>query len=69
MGSDNFKKIHKWKNWDKITNIAKLVIFTRENYSINRKRSIVAKTLKKKDLIYVKMKKINISSSLIRKFW
>ena len=66
IGADNLKKFHKWKNWNKIPKLAKIVVFPRKNYSIN---SIASKKLHKKDLIYIKSKKINISSSLIRKFW
>ena len=66
MGTDNLKKFHKWKNWKEISKLAKIVIFPRKNYSRN---SIAAYNLDKKDLIYINSKKINISSSLIRKFW
>jgi len=66
IGADNLKKFHKWKNWNKIPKLAKIVVFPRKNYSTN---SIASKKLHKKDLIYIKSKKINISSSLIRKFW
>jgi len=66
MGSDNLKKFHKWKNWKQIPKLAKIVIFPRENYSYT---SIATKILNKNDFIYIKSKKINISSSLIRKFW
>ena len=66
IGADNLKKLHKWENWNKIPKLAKIVVFPRKNYSIN---SIASKKLYKKDLMYIKSKKINISSSLIRKFW
>ena len=66
IGADNLKKFHKWKNWQKIPELAKIVVFPRNGYSLN---SITTKKLSKKDIIYIKFKKINISSSLIRKFW
>jgi nicotinate-nucleotide adenylyltransferase len=69
IGADNLTKLHKWKNWKKIPKLAKIVIFPRQNYSIKSLSSIVSKKLNKKDLIYMNSKKINISSSLIRKFW
>ena len=69
MGADNLEKFHKWKNWDKITKLAKIIIFPRLNYSLKSLKSTVTKKLSKKDLIYIKSRKINISSSLIRKFW
>ena len=66
MGADNLKKFHKWKNWKEIPKLAKIVIFPRKNHTYN---SIAADKLNKKDLIYINSKLINISSSLIRKFW
>ena len=69
MGADNLIKFHKWNNWKKIPELAKLVVFPRQNYGISSPKPIAAKSLNKKDLIYIKSKKINISSSLIRKFW
>ena len=66
IGADNLKKFHKWKNWKKIPKLAKIAVFPRKNYSFD---SIASKKLCKKDLIYIRSKKINISSSLIRKFW
>ena len=68
IGADNLMKLHKWKNWKKIPKLAKIVIFPRDNYLIKKNKYIVLKTLKKKDLIYINSKKVNISSSLIRKF-
>ena len=69
IGADNLVKLHKWYNWKKIPNLAQIVVFPRKNYSINSPKQIASKKLNKKDLIYMKSKLINISSSLIRKFW
>ena len=69
IGADNLAKFHKWKNWKKIPKLAKIAVFPRRNYSIKSLNSIASKKLSKKDLIYINSKKINISSSLIRKFW
>ena len=66
MGADNLKIFHKWKNWQQIPKLAKIVVFPRKDHSCN---SIATKNLNKKDLIYINSKLINISSSLIRKFW
>ena len=68
IGADNLAKFHKWNNWKKIPRLAKLAVFPRQNYSIKSLKSIAAQKLDKKDLIYIKSKKMNISSSLIRKF-
>ena len=69
IGADNLAKFHKWNNWKKIPKIAKIVIFPRQNYSMKSLSSIASKELNRKGLIYINSKKINISSSLIRKFW
>ena len=69
IGADNLINFHKWKNWKKISNLAKIVVFARPGYSTKALNSVAAKKLKKKDWIYLNYNKINISSSLIRKFW
>ncbi len=69
MGADNLKKFHKWNNWKKIPKLAKVVVFPRNGYSMNSLDKIASKKLNKKDFMYINSKKINISSSLIRKFW
>ena len=69
IGADSLVKFNKWKNWKKIPKLAKIVVFPRQNYSMNSLNNDVARNIDKKDWIYVKAKKINISSSLIRKFW
>ena len=69
MGADNMIYLHKWKNWQKIPKLAKIVVFPRTGYSTKVFKSIAAKRLNKNDWQYVNFKKINISSSLIRKFW
>ena len=66
MGADNLKKFHKWKNWKQIPKLAKIVVFPRGSYSST---SIATKKLHKNDFLYIKSKQINISSSIIRKFW
>ena len=69
IGADNLVKFHKWNNWKKIPKLARIVVFARQNYSMKSLSSIASKKLDKKDLVYINSKKINISSSLIRKFW
>jgi len=69
IGADNFINFHKWKNWKKIPKLAKIVIFTRSKYSSKALNSVAAKKLPKSSWKYISTKKINISSSLIKKFW
>ena len=68
IGADNLIEFHKWKKWKKIPQLAKIVVFARSNYSTKALNSIASKRLEKKDWIYINSKKMNISSSLIRKF-
>ncbi len=68
LGADNLVKFNKWQNWKKIPKLAKIVVFPRQNYPVKSMNSILPKILKN-NLIYVSCKKVNISSSLIRKFW
>jgi len=67
IGADNLSKFHKWNNWKKIPTLAKIVVFPRHGFSFKSLKSIVSTKLKKKDFLYINSKKINISSSLIRK--
>ena len=69
MGADNFIKIHRWQNWQKIPYLSKIVVFDRQNYSTKAMNSIASKKFKRKHWMFVKFKKINISSSKIRKIW
>ena len=69
MGADNFAKFHKWHHWEKIPKLTKIVIFPRQNYSIKTLKPVISKKLNKRDLIHIDSRKVNISSSLIRKFW
>ena len=68
IGADNLINFHKWKKWKHIPLLAKIVVFARPNYSTKALKSIASKKLNKNDWIYINSKKINISSSLIRKF-
>jgi len=68
IGADNLVQFHKWDNWKNIPKLAKIVVFTRTNYSVKANNSVASKKLNKRDWIYVNSKKINISSSLIKKF-
>ena len=67
MGSDNLLNFHKWTSWKKIVKLTKLVVFSRRGYDRKSKESIVVKYLKKKKIIFINNKLINISSSEIRK--
>ena len=65
LGSDNLINFHKWKNWKQLTKLIKIVVFSRKDYDIKAKKSVMIKQVKK--IIFVKNKQINISSTQIRK--
>ena len=67
LGSDNLLNFHKWKNWKKIVKLTKLVVFSRKGYDKKSKESIVVKYLNKNNIVYIKNKLINVSSSSIKK--
>ena len=69
IGADNIVNFHKWNKWRKITKIAKVIIFSRPGYNRKALNSVALKNFNKKEFFYIKSTKINISSSLIRKFW
>ena len=67
MGADNLINFHKWKNWNKIAEISKILVFDRLNYKSKSLKSISFKKLNKKRLQFINIKKVNISSSQLRK--
>ena len=67
MGADCFIKFHKWYKWKKITEISKIAIFDRAEFTHKALNSIAAKKLNKNVWRFYSEKKINISSSKLRK--
>ena len=67
IGSDILSELHKWKSWKKIVKLTKLVVFSRIGYDKTSKGSTVVKYLKKKNIIFIKNKPIQISSTFLRK--
>ena len=65
IGSDNLINFHKWKEWKMLTELTEIVVFSRKDYDIKAKKSVIVKKLKK--IIFIKNKQINISSTQIRK--
>ena len=66
IGSDILVELHKWKSWKKLIKLTKLIVFSRKGYDKKSMNSTVVKYLKKKNIIFVKNKPIDVSSSLIR---
>ena len=67
LGADCLLDFHKWTSWKKIAKIVKLVVFSRKGYDKKSNSSVVVKYLKMKNIIYIKNKHINISSTILRK--
>ena len=66
-GSDNPMNLHRWKSWKKIIKISTLVVYPRNRFQNKAKKSIISRYLGSKNAIFVKSKKINISSSKLKK--
>ena len=67
IGSDILLKFHKWYKWKRIVKLTKLVVFSRKGYDKKSRKTIVVKYLNKNNLIFIKNKPIQISSSSLRK--
>ena len=67
MGADNLINFHKWYKWKAISSKCNILVFDRKNYKSKSLKSKAFKKLNSKGLIFIKFKKINISSSKLRK--
>ena len=67
MGADNLITFHKWYQWKLIASKSKILVFDRTSYKSKSLNSIAFKKLKNKGLKFVNFKKVNISSSKLRK--
>ena len=67
MGSDNLIKFHRWHKWKEIAELCKVVVFPRNGHLKKTLTCKAIKTLGRKKILFVRSKKIDISSSKIRK--
>ena len=67
IGADNLVNFHKWYKWKAISSKCNILVFDRKNYKSKSLKSKAFKKLNSKELIFIKFKKINISSSKLRK--
>ena len=67
MGADNLINFHKWHKWQEIFNECKILVFDRKGYKHRSMKSLTYKKFNKKGLFFVSFKKVNISSSQLRK--
>ena len=69
MGADNLISFHKWYKWKIISSKCNILVFDRTNYKSKSLNSVAFKKLNGKGLKFIKFRKINISSSKLRKIW
>ena len=67
MGADNLINFHKWYKSKSITEKCNIAVFDRHGYKKNSLKSETFKKLNNKTLTFVKFKKVNISSSQLRR--
>ena len=67
MGADNLINFHKWHQWKKISQKCNIIVFDRHGYKKKSLNSTTFKRLNKKNLRFIEFKKVNISSSQLRK--
>ena len=67
MGADNLINFHRWHKWKSITQKCNILVFDRQGYTAKSLKSITFKRLNQKSLDFIKFKKVNISSSQLRK--
>ena len=69
IGSDNLVKFHKWKDYEKIIDFCHIVVFSRRGYDKMARKSAIMKSVKNKKIKFMRNKKFNISSTIIRKYY
>jgi len=67
MGADNLINFHKWKKYNQIASMCKILVFDRDGYKIKSLKSPSFKKYNKNGINFIKFKKVNISSSQLRK--
>ena len=67
MGADNLIDFHKWYKWKSIIKECNILIFDRQGYKAKSLKSVTFSGVNKKNLTFVNFKKVNISSSQLRK--
>ena len=67
MGADNLINFHRWHKWKSISQKCKILVFDRQGYKAKSLKSITFKRLNQRSLDFIKFKKVNISSSQLRK--
>ena len=67
MGADNLINFHKWYKWKTIIKECNILVFDRQGYKAKSLKSVTFNGTNKKNLTFINFKKVNISSSQLRK--
>ena len=67
MGADNVINLHKWHKWKSILRKCEIIVFDRKGYKSKSLKSIAFSPSYNKKLTFINFKKVNISSSQLRK--
>jgi|TARA_B110001452_G_scaffold135743_1_gene112802 nicotinate-nucleotide adenylyltransferase len=67
MGADNLINFHKWYKWKSIIKKCSILVFDRQGYKTKSLKSVTFNRVNKKKLTFINFKKVNISSSQLRK--
>ncbi len=67
MGADNLINFHKWKKYNLISTKCYILVFDRYRFKAKSLKSLGFKKYNKKGLEFINFKKVNISSSQLRK--
>ncbi len=67
IGADNLIHFHKWEKWFQIPKLCEILVFDRFKYKSKSLKSVSYRKLANKGLRFINFKKVNISSSKLRK--
>ena len=67
IGADNLINFHKWYKWKSIIRKCNILVFDRQGYKAKSLKSVTFNEANKKNLTFINFKKVNISSSQLRK--
>ena len=67
MGADNLINFHKWYKWKSVIKKCRILVFDRQGFKAKSLKSITFNKINNKSLTFVNFKKVNISSSQLRK--
>ena len=67
IGADNLINFHKWYKWKSIIKKCNILVFDRQGYKAKSLKSVTFNGINKKKLTFINFKKVNISSSQLRK--